>query len=218
MNHINFSDCPNTFIPLNNKCYKMMKDDSYSNHYKSCWMSRGVILSFYNNQVGELIAQKLMEVYGVSSVFLGMQKYSSTTKWHSDWYSHFDTCYEIPDDEITTLIKNHVIVATLLSGTFSYASSNGHEKEDAICEFGKSFITSYSHFKSYNVTISIFVLVGDIAHTNWGITNDEFEPIDKNTKKCIKMCIDDNSVGCDGQWKSEDCETALNYVCQIPCM
>ena len=108
----------------------MMKDDSYSNHYKSCWMSRGVILSFYNNQVGELIAQKLMEVYGVSSVFLGMQKNSSTTKWHSD------TCYEITDDEITTFIKNHVIVATLLSGTFSYASANGHEKEGAICEFG----------------------------------------------------------------------------------
>ena len=32
------------------------------------------------------------------------------------------------------------------------------------------------------------------------------------------MCINENSVGCDGQWKSEDCETALNYVCQIPCM
>ena len=128
----------------------MMKDDSYSNHYKSCWMSRGVILSFYNNQVGELIAQKLMEVYGVSSVFLGMQKNSSTTKWHSDCYSHFDTSYEIPDDEITTLIENHVIVATLSSGTFSYASANGHEKEGAICEYGNSFITSYSHSKSYS--------------------------------------------------------------------
>ena len=121
----------------------MMKDDSYSNHYKSCWMSRGMILSFYNNQVGELVAQKLMEVYSVSSVFLGIQNNSSTTKWHSDWHSHFDTNYEIPDDKITTFIKNYMMIATLSSGTFLYASANGHEKEGAICEFGKSFILTF---------------------------------------------------------------------------
>ena len=41
----------------------MMIEDSWSNHYKSCWMSRGVLLSFYNDPVNEMIAKKLMKSY-----------------------------------------------------------------------------------------------------------------------------------------------------------
>ena len=44
-----------------------------------------------------------------------------------------------------------------------------------------------------------------------------FEPIDDTSKKCAKICVDENNAECDGQWRVEDCSSTLNYVCQIPC-
>ena len=116
-----------------------MKDDSWSNHYKNCWKSRGVLLSFHDNPVGELIAEKLMTTHRVSTIFLGMQKNLDGTKWQSDWYLNIDTDYEILDDEIQTFIKNHVPIASLDSGTFTFTSADGYKNESAICEFGNFF-------------------------------------------------------------------------------
>ena len=102
-----------------------MKDDSWSNHYKSCWMSRGMLLSFQDDSIAQLIAQKLMTSHGINSVFLGKQE-----------SSHFKEGNEVSGVEITTYIKTQVPKATLLSGTFSYSFVSGYEKEGAICEFG----------------------------------------------------------------------------------
>ena len=131
-----FSDCPNTFVPINNKCYKMMTDDLWSNQYKNCWMSRGVLLTIHDDAIGEMIAKKLMTYHDLGSIFLGVQRNFVGTKWQSDWYSNSDLEFGIPDDEITTFIKNHVMIATLESDTFSFASADGYRKEPAICEFG----------------------------------------------------------------------------------
>ena len=57
--------------------------------------------------------------------------------------------------------------------------------------------------------------VGDLPFTNWGITNEVFEPDGAN--KCMKTCLDDANTDCDGKWKAEDCSSSLSYVCQIPC-
>ena len=122
-----------------------MVSNSWSNHYKTCWNSGGVLLSFYNNPSAELIAKKLMEDHGISSIFLGMQKNDAGNRWQSDWYTNLDTNYSIPDDKISTFIRSQVLIATLTSsGTneFSYSSADGYKKEGAICEFGKlNFMT-----------------------------------------------------------------------------
>jgi len=64
--------------------------------------------------------------------------------------------------------------------------------------------------------ISYFV-VGDKKFTNWGITGNEYEPL-SGSKQCIKVCVDDATEGCSGQWQVEDCTTQLPYVCQLQCM
>ena len=99
-------------------------------------MSRGVLLTIHDDPIGEMIAKKLMTFHDISSTFLGVQRNFVGTKWQSDWYSNSDLEFGIPDDEITTFIKNHVMIATLESDTFSFASADGYRKEPAICEFG----------------------------------------------------------------------------------
>ena len=69
----------------------------------------------------------------------------------------------------------------------------------------------------YQLHETFYPLVGDITYTNWGVTNDMFEPIDDTSKKCAKICVDENNAECDGQWRVKDCSSTLNYVCQIPC-
>ena len=59
--------------------------------------------------------------------------------------------------------------------------------------------------------------VRDIPFTNWGITNEEFEPIDDDSKKCIKTCLDNANPNCDGSWKTADCNMPIKYVCEGGC-
>ena len=113
-----------------------MTDDLWSNQYKKCWMSRGVLLTIHDDPIGEMIAKKLMKFHDIGSIFLGVQRNFVGTKWQSDWYSNSDLEFGIPDDEITTFIKNHVVISTLESDAFSFASADGYRKESAICEFG----------------------------------------------------------------------------------
>ena len=114
-----------------------MPSDSWANQYKKCWMSRGVLLSFHKNPIAELIAKKLMTVYEVNSIFLGMQKNNVDGSWRSDLYTNLITNYKINDDQIETFITNYVMVATLDSNAFSISSVDGHIEKAAICEFGK---------------------------------------------------------------------------------
>ncbi len=51
--------------------------------------------------------------------------------------------------------------------------------------------------------------VGDQKYTNWGITNNELEPVD-DTKKCAKIC---SSTDCDYTWRVTDCTDSLKYIC-----
>ena len=61
------------------------------------------------------------------------------------------------------------------------------------------------------------ISVGDITYTNWGITNNNLEPIHDTSKNCMKMCIDETNSECDGKWKVENCNSEKSYVCQIHC-
>ena len=122
----------------------MMKQNSWPNQYKNCWRSKGVLLSFYDNPAGEIIAEKLMTAHDVKNIFLGMQKNSDGTKWQSDWYLNIDTDYEISEDGVKTFIKNHVAIASLNSGTFSFTSADGYKNESAICEFGNFISNAYT--------------------------------------------------------------------------
>ena len=76
----------------------MMTDDLWSNQYKNCWMSRGVLLTIHDDAIGEMIAKKLMTYHDVGSIFLGVQRNFVGTKWQSDWYSNSDLEFGIPDD------------------------------------------------------------------------------------------------------------------------
>ena len=59
--------------------------------------------------------------------------------------------------------------------------------------------------------------VGDKQFTKWGITSDEFEPLEDNSKQCLKTCYDESNPDCDGSWRVESCDTQLNFVCQNSC-
>ena len=100
-------------------------------------MSRGVLLSFYDDQNNEQIAKKLMTVYEVTSIYLGMKKDNFGAKWKSSWYENFGTNYKNQDDKIDTFVKNYVLAATLDSDEFSVSSADGYEKKSAICQYGK---------------------------------------------------------------------------------
>ena len=80
-----------------------MASASWSTQYKNCWMSRGVLLSLHNAPTNELIAKKLLESYGVTSIFLGMQRNYQGDSWRSDWYLNYETDFEINDDKIDRL-------------------------------------------------------------------------------------------------------------------
>ena len=53
-------------------------------------------------------------------------------------------------------------------------------------------------------------LVDEIIYTNWGITNNAFEPADG--KECAKIC---SSSGCDYTWRGMDCSDSLPYICEV---
>lgn len=131
-----FADCPSTFYPVKNKCYKMMPAAMWANQHRDCIRSQGVLFPFSNSDADkEAIAKKLMTVYSVDSVLSGLQMDGSADGWRSDSYSAEPTDYEFSDDKITTANQHKIIQATLDSGTFTYGFVHSGFTSSAICEF-----------------------------------------------------------------------------------
>ena len=95
-----------------------------------------------------------------------------------------------------SFIEDHSLLAKLLNDQLEYISIYGHdsgnEKYSAICQY-----------------------IGDIKFTKWGITNDQFEPLED--KNCLGLCVNDDDANCDGSWKTMDCESNHNFICQVQC-
>ena len=91
--------------------------------------------------------------------------------------------------------EDQTLLAKLVNEQLEYISMYGHdtehEKYSAICQY-----------------------VEEIRFTNWGVINDQFEPLEG--KNCVGLCLDEN-VDCDGTWKSIDCDTNHNFICQVQC-
>ena len=77
-------------------------------------------------------------------------------------------------------------------------------------------IYTYIHTFTYIIStviqnyLLLFTLVDEIIYTNWGITDNVFEPT--NGKDCAKIC---SSSGCDYTWRGIDCSDPLPYICEI---
>lgn len=135
------SDCPNTFLHLNNKCYKFLEASTWFSQYESCKYSRGVLLSLYDSPTNERIAKKILTEFAATDMFMGMQKQSNESKWRSDWYTYTKTDFELPEDKVNAFIKDNVVVASLENDVFTYKASYGHKADTAtfpaICEYSK---------------------------------------------------------------------------------
>jgi|FrelakmetLWP11LW_1041352.scaffolds.fasta_scaffold356163_1 hypothetical protein len=57
---------------------------------------------------------------------------------------------------------------------------------------------------------------GDIPFTNWGITGDDFEPVENDSLACASMCLGDQCPR-SGTWKAVSCTSELKYICQVDC-
>ena len=50
----------------------------------------------------------------------------------------------------------------------------------------------------------------EIAFTNWGTLQNEFEPLADKT--CATMCTTDD---CDFNWHTSDCTEQLSFICEV---
>ena len=74
--HILLSDCPNGFVPVNNKCFKWMTESTFVNHIKNCELVNGKMLSttFESNESNDLavmLSLKMMNEHSASKIYLG---------------------------------------------------------------------------------------------------------------------------------------------------
>ena len=56
--------------------------------------------------------------------------------------------------------------------------------------------------------MNMFFVGEEIAFTNWGTLQNEFEPLADKT--CAKMCTSD----CDFHWHTSDCTESLPFICE----
>ena len=72
-----FTDCPNGFVYLNNKCYKWQTPNQIDVHLKFCHMSRGQLLEVSpSNPTNELVAKTMMALYGSDLLYAGKHESS----------------------------------------------------------------------------------------------------------------------------------------------
>ena len=71
--HISLSDCPNGFVPINNKCFKWMTESTFVNQIKNCELVNGKMLSttFESNDAAVILSLKLMSEHSASKIYLG---------------------------------------------------------------------------------------------------------------------------------------------------
>ena len=75
-----FSDCPNGFRAVHNKCYFWMEQDSFASQIKKCDTRSGKLLSttFDSNDPEILVALKLMADTNTASANSGNKIYLGT--------------------------------------------------------------------------------------------------------------------------------------------
>ena len=67
-----FTDCPNGFVHLNNKCYRTISPNTIDEQLKACHLYRGKLLTVSSsNPLSEMIAKYLMNLYSVDTLYAG---------------------------------------------------------------------------------------------------------------------------------------------------
>ena len=68
-----FQDCPNEFKPYNNKCYRWLGTQSFSEHVETCDYLSGKLLSgrFEANDPSIMVAKEMMTSNSVNQIYLG---------------------------------------------------------------------------------------------------------------------------------------------------
>ena len=71
--HILFSDCPNGFVPVNNKCFKWMRESTFVDHIKNCELLSGKMLSttFESNAPAVKLSLNLVNEHSGTKIYLG---------------------------------------------------------------------------------------------------------------------------------------------------
>ena len=73
----NIADCPNGFVPINNRCFRHLStDDTFENHLKNCDKMLGRLLSVETMEANDpdfLVAKKIMDDNSKTTIFLGTQ-------------------------------------------------------------------------------------------------------------------------------------------------
>ena len=72
-----FSDCPNEFMPLNNKCYRWLSPDTPTAQMLACDSQMGKLLStnFQTNDAQIMVALKMMEKTNAQAANTGNKIY-----------------------------------------------------------------------------------------------------------------------------------------------
>ena len=142
-------DCPNGFVPLNNKCFKVMPASNWSNNYIQCLQSRGVLLSI-ENTMSEKIARKLMKIFSIQSIFTGSQRNNDGKRWNSVWHEEMDIDLKTVDEDYKIFTTRDVIIATLNDDdSFTYESFLGYSTKTAgaICQYGEFYVQFTLNFR-----------------------------------------------------------------------
>ena len=70
-----FSDCPNGFVHLDNKCYRWLPPDEIDQHLRNCHLFRGNLLEISPaNEDSEVVAKTMAQLYPFTSVYAGPVK------------------------------------------------------------------------------------------------------------------------------------------------
>lgn len=129
-------DCPNTFYPIGNKCYKMMEANQWTEQHTNCLRSGGMLLAYSSNLEQSLVAVKLMLLHGVDTIFLGAQKHSNEGQWKEDEYDKTDMEWNV-FSETHTMIDHKILMGKLVGGQFKLIFGHSRTSASAICQYRK---------------------------------------------------------------------------------
>ena len=73
-------DCPNGFVYLNNRCFKVLDDNTYDKHLAICDDMLGELMSVGSSgDVNVLVAKALLTMFSKTKAFLGVKSMSNGT-------------------------------------------------------------------------------------------------------------------------------------------
>ena len=145
------------------------------------------------------------------------------------WYNQYTKCLwsrgvilnnDSKNEKIfKTIMKTHNVDALFVDTTRSRQSSSTFIEDQTVLaklvDEQIEYVSMYGHDTEHEKYSAICQYVDEIRFTNWGVINDDFEPLEG--KHCVGLCLNDNDADCDGTWKSLDCDVNLNFICQVQC-